>query len=373
MPICTIAGRAGTVQRDRRRLRRARRRRGPESGRRTIAYCRPRRRRIRHEPGILVCEVPDGFVDNADDCDDEAGATSPGALEVCGNDGDENCDELAEECRLGGDLSLKAPDLAIVPQLYSAYEQLGAAMTTLPRRARSSSRLPGIRRATACSCSTDSARASTTSTTRARRLTRDDSQPGPRDVALRGGRRRRWRRRSGDRSAARVGGFAPSTDEVYVELGPADDPRDQRARDPDGDSGFAHVVSCVGDFDGDGIGDVAIGSPGLEGYGSVVLFLGGSWTGPLDRYDADVTITASSSVGSGLGTSLGHADIDDDGRADLVIGAPTGSGSLPGSGVAYVRPRHVLTRSRVELSLGLRTEASRNSDLRRARHRRGSR
>src|SRR4030095_14066623 len=81
------------------------------------------------EPGILVCEVPDGFVDNADDCDDEAGATSPGALEVCGNAGDENCDELAEECRLGGDLSMKSADFAIVPQLYSAYEQLGAAMT----------------------------------------------------------------------------------------------------------------------------------------------------------------------------------------------------------------------------------------------------
>jgi hypothetical protein len=48
-------------------------------------------------------------------------------------------------------------------------------------------------------------------------------------------------------------------------------------------------------------------------------------------------MTASSDVGSGLGTSVGHADLDDDGRADLVIGAPTGSGSLPGSGVAYVR------------------------------------
>jgi len=49
-----------------------------------------------------------------------------------------------------------------------------------------------------------------------------------------------------------------------------------------------------------------------------------------------VILTASSDVGSGLGTSVGHGDIDEDGRVDLVIGAPTGSGSLPGSGVAYV-------------------------------------
>jgi hypothetical protein len=130
--------------------------------------------------------------------------------------------------------------------------------------------------------------------------------------------------------------FAPSTDEVYVELGPV---TTHAISGPAivGDSGFAHVVSCTSDFDGDGVGDVAVGSPGLDWYGSVSLFLGGSWTASLDRYDADVTMTASSAAGNGLGTSIGHADIDADGRADLVMGAPTGSGSLPGSGVVYVR------------------------------------
>src|SRR5204862_4653557 len=56
----------------------------------------------------------------------------------------------------------------------------------------------------------------------------------------------------------------------------------------------------------------------------------------LDRSFADVTMTASSDVGRELGTSIAHADLDDDGRADLVLGAPIGSGSLPGSGVAYL-------------------------------------
>jgi hypothetical protein len=289
-------------------------------------------------PGVLFCDAPDGFVDNAEDCDDEAVATHPGAVEVCGNDLDENCDTDAAECRLAGDVSLDAPDLALVAQVHSAYKQFGAAMTTLPSRAALVVAAPGDPWSDGVFLfeglgvgSYDEYSASAT-------LTRDDPYRVL-GTSLAGG------DVDGDGEddlviaapLAWAAHFAPSTDEVYVELGPVTTHAISGPVIVSGDPGFAHTVSCTGDFDGDGFGDVAIGSPLLDGTGSVAMFLGGSWSGSLDRADADVTMTASSDAGSGLGTSIGHADLDGDGRADLVIGAPTGSGSVPGSGVAYVR------------------------------------
>ncbi|MFT4623353.1 MAG: MYXO-CTERM domain-containing protein, partial [Myxococcota bacterium] len=44
----------------------------------------------------LDCAVPDGFVENADDCDDEREEAFPGADELC-NGLDDDCDDLADE------------------------------------------------------------------------------------------------------------------------------------------------------------------------------------------------------------------------------------------------------------------------------------
>ena len=44
----------------------------------------------------LACDTPDGFVDNADDCDDQDGAVFPGADEWC-NGVDDDCDGLIDE------------------------------------------------------------------------------------------------------------------------------------------------------------------------------------------------------------------------------------------------------------------------------------
>jgi len=44
----------------------------------------------------IACEVPDGYVDNADDCDDSAATAYPGAGERC-NDADDDCDLAIDE------------------------------------------------------------------------------------------------------------------------------------------------------------------------------------------------------------------------------------------------------------------------------------
>ena len=46
----------------------------------------------------------DGYCAEDDDCDDSNPFINPGALEVCGNSVDENCDSVAEECPTCGEV-----------------------------------------------------------------------------------------------------------------------------------------------------------------------------------------------------------------------------------------------------------------------------
>ncbi|MCB9779370.1 MAG: FG-GAP repeat protein [Alphaproteobacteria bacterium] len=86
----------------------------------------------------------------------------------------------------------------------------------------------------------------------------------------------------------------------------------------DGDA--AGEAVAAGDVDGDGVDDVAVGAPGagrvdvLDG----VLFAGGDGV----LADADARWTASYA-----GAVLAFADVDGDGRADLLVGAPDAASS----------------------------------------------
>jgi hypothetical protein len=96
-------------------------------------------------------------------------------------------------------------------------------------------------------------------------------------------------------------------------------------------------VAGVGDWDGDGLADVAIGAAGAganrrAGSGTVYVVLGRSASGPIDVRSAPGVIRIDGPKrGAQIGRVIAPAgDIDGDGRPDLVIG-------LPGEAAVVVR------------------------------------
>ena len=96
---------------------------------------------------------------------------------------------------------------------------------------------------------------------------------------------------------------------------------------------FAGAAVAGGDVDGDGLGDMVVGGPYRGSTGAAYVMLGGA-EGSLDLEDADLTFLGDED-GADLGASIGHslavADLDDDGYAELVVGAPG-----VGGGAVYV-------------------------------------
>ena len=123
--------------------------------------------------------------------------------------------------------------------------------------------------------------------------------------------------------------------EAYVYFGPAPEPPATwtPAVTFTGDSlFFGQAARVVGDVDGDGNDDIAIGSY-ADGDGKVFVYYGhgeDTWPTPIDQTEADAVIQADSSgspayVGGRLGFSiarLGNFDGDEDGLADFAIGIP---------------------------------------------------
>jgi len=105
---------------------------------------------------------------------------------------------------------------------------------------------------------------------------------------------------------------------------------------------FGRAVAGIGDFDGDGRNDIAIGARSANGFtGNVFVFYGrASWAASynltLPACGADICIHGDDGTpGSGpdetarFGASIaGIGDFDGDGRADLAVGAPGANGFL---------------------------------------------
>jgi hypothetical protein len=110
---------------------------------------------------------------------------------------------------------------------------------------------------------------------------------------------------------------------------------------------------ATGDFDGDGVGDLAVGAPGTS-KGAVYLFLGAPGAGSLSYSAADYSVTGADS-GDAIGRVLGGGgDTNGDGRDDLCVGVPNDDeNSRADSGSAFL-----LMGAAAYVNLGLSIEAT---------------
>jgi hypothetical protein len=97
---------------------------------------------------------------------------------------------------------------------------------------------------------------------------------------------------------------------------------------------FGTTVASAGDVNGDGFADVIVGAPeAAGGTGAAYLYLGGA--GPSFEPTPDLVLEGQS-AGARFGASVaGAGDLDGDGFADFVIGAPGSDGGLGAAFVYY--------------------------------------
>jgi hypothetical protein len=103
------------------------------------------------------------------------------------------------------------------------------------------------------------------------------------------------------------------------------------------------AIAGAGDVNGDGRDDVEVAEPnshdnGIESSGSVYMIFGRSLTSPIDLAELGERglRIEGPRVGSEVGQTLGGgADVNGDGRPDLLLGSPLANYNGPGSGSVY--------------------------------------
>jgi len=141
--------------------------------------------------------------------------------------------------------------------------------------------------------------------------------------------------------------------DLHVVLGPvtAGDLDDRAVARLDGLAPRESAAALLLDLDGDGLDDVVTGSP-YAGGGAVWIFSGAGLRGTLGRGDADARIE-SAGAADRLAWSLDGGDLDGDGYGDLVVSAlydahfvfsgPLSGATDPGAAVAVLRSLHAVT------------------------------
>ncbi len=132
---------------------------------------------------------------------------------------------------------------------------------------------------------------------------------------------------------------------AYLVFGPGDEDdaslsdADARLLGEQDDDGAGYAVAAAGDVNGDGYDDVAVGAPYEDSAGAgngVSYLVYGPVGGDFNLYNADARLYGATD-GEQSGMALAAGDLNVDGSADLVVGAPYGSDdTLADFGYAYV-------------------------------------
>lgn len=137
-------------------------------------------------------------------------------------------------------------------------------------------------------------------------------------------------------AAGESGGGTSRAGRAYVLFGSSDrsvsEPSTLVSRSPTVMGGFGASVASGGDLNGDGLADLVVGAPG-EGSGAAYVFTGNPAGVEHRATYAPSEAAANASIGVRVSTS---GDVDGDGRRDLVLGAYRDSGGASESGAAFV-------------------------------------
>ena len=220
------------------------------------------------------CAPPDGYVGNAQDCDDSDTSINPDVEEVCNNGVDDNCDESPGACELAGTISLSAVDVDLSGE--DIDDNAGYSIANAG----------------------------------------DVNNDGYEDlvVGVPG------EDSGGNRSGAAYVVFGPIPDgewslsNTYLKL-TGEAPADEAGRS----------VAGVGDVNGDGVDDLAVGAPGEDsagsGSGAVYVFYGPLAAGEVSLASADLKLTGEREADATGSCITGVGDVNGDGIEDMATSA----------------------------------------------------